>query len=485
MVTIDTTIAVIALPSMQSNLAASPEQATWILTSYMIAVAIFMPLSGWLANKFGRGPVLATSVAIFTLSSIGCGVSASIEMLVLFRFIQGASGASIQPLISVLLLDINPPHKHPQAIAIFTIGTLCGPMIGPTLGGWLTENVSWHAIFLINAPIGVISFLGLVVFVRDKGLARPERFDLPGFLMVAGMLGSFQLMIDRGQMLDWLGSTEIVIEAVMCATFGYLAVVHMFTAKNPFIKPAIFADRNFVIGSVLSALIGILLSGVTPIMVAMMQNVLGYPVMLTGYLSLPRSLGNMLTVVAIVPFSHRMDARVPIVVGMALLIWSLFILGDISLDVRQESLAWAAFLQGCGSGLLFMPLMLIVFSTLPVHLRNEGSTIFSLSRSVASAVGLSLLQTMTIREAAAQNSHLVEGVRGDNPIVAWSRPDFDVTDVQAIGDILRDIGRQAEMIAYVDVFRALLIIAAVLTPLCLFLRTDKLAQQQQASMPAD
>ncbi len=471
MVTIDGTIAIIALPQIQSSLVASQEQIAWVLTSYLVAGAIATPLSGWLADRFGRSRIMAFSVLIFTLSSIGCGISANLEMLVLFRFIQGASGASLVPLSQIMLLDINPPERHGPAIAWFGIGTLFGPMIGPTLGGWLTENISWRAIFLINIPVGVIAFLGLTLFARETPRQDKHAFDMKGFLAVSTTLVALQLMLDRGQMLDWFSSTEICIEATIAALFGYIAVVHMLTSRNPFIKPAIFRDRNFLIGTMLSVLVGILLNGVIPIMTSMMQHLLGYPVMLAGYLSLPRAIGNMFTILIVGRLVSKIDARALIFAGMLMLVASLYILTTLSLDARQESLAMVAFLQGCGSGFLFLPLTLLVFSTLPQEFRNEGSTLFALTRSVSGAAGISLIQAMTIRDAAAVQSRLVEAVRPDNPLVAWQFPDFEPMSPANVGHMMGNIMRQAEMVAYVDSFRVILALAVVMAPLCLLLRS--------------
>jgi len=473
MVTIDGTIAIIALPQIQSALAASQEQIAWVLTSYLIAGAIATPLSGWLADRFGRGRVMAASVLIFTLSSIGCGISANLEMLVVFRFIQGASGASLVPLSQVLLLDINPPERHGPAIALFGIGTLFGPMIGPVLGGWLTEHISWRAIFLINAPIGVIAFTGLVLFAAETPRADKHAFDLKGFLAVSIALASLQLMLDRGQMLDWFASTEICIEAVIAALFGYLAVVHMLTGRNTFIKPAIFKDRNFLIGTVLSVLVGILLNGVIPIMTNMMQHLLGYPVLLAGYLSLPRALGNMMTILLVGRLVSRIEPRLLIFCGMLMLVASLYILTTLSLDARQDSLAIVAFLQGCGSGLLFLPLTLLVFSTLPREFHNEGSTLFALTRNVSGAAGISVIQAMTIRDAAAVQSRLVEHVRPDNPVLTWRYPDFEALEPSSAGAMIGEIMRQASMTAYVDAFRAIFFLAVIMAPLCLLMRGAK------------
>ncbi|MCJ2178313.1 DHA2 family efflux MFS transporter permease subunit [Novosphingobium album (ex Hu et al. 2023)] len=470
MVTLDGTIAVIALPHMQSTLGASQDQIAWVLTSYLLAGAIATPLAGWMADRFGRVRVMALSVVGFTLSSIACGLAPTLEFLVFARLVQGLSGASLVPLSQVLLLDINPPEKQGPAIAAFGMGTLLGPMMGPILGGWLTEYVSWRAIFLINAPVGVMAFTGLMVFARDLHPGRASPFDARGFAFVSISIAAFQLMLDRGQMLDWFDSTEVCIEGTVAALFAYVAVVHMLTARNPFIKPAIFKDRNFLLGTMLSAVTGIFLTGVIPIMTSMMQQLLGYPVLLTGLISTPRAIGNIITIMLVGRLVSVMDARYLIFTGMALLVCSLALLSSMSLEVSQTRMGFVTFLQGCGSGLLFLPLTMIVFSTLPREHRNEGSTIFTLVRSLSGAAGISLIQAATIRDQAQVQSHLVERVRPDNPVIGWSMPDFDVMNVPGVQAMMGEIGRQAAMVAYVNSYRAILILAVIAAPLALFMR---------------
>lgn len=469
-VTLDGTIAVIALPRIQSSLGASQDQIAWVLTSYLIAGAIATPLAGWLADRFGRVNVMAVSVVGFTLSSIGCGLSPNLEVLVLCRFLQGMSGASLVPLSQVLLLDINPPEKQGPAIAAFGMGTLLGPMMGPVLGGYLTEFVSWRSIFLINAPIGVFAFTGLMLFARDSGVTQPTRFDARGFAFVSIALAAFQLMLDRGEMLDWFASREIGIEATIAGLFFYLAVVHMFTSDDPFIKPAIFRDRNFLLGTVLSAVTGIFLTGVIPIVTSMMQQLLGYPVLLTGLISVPRAIGNFTAIMLVGRLVRYFDLRLLIFAGMSMLVASLVMLSRLSLDVSQAHLGLVNVLQGVGSGLMFLPLTMIVFSTLDRRYRNEAATMFTLVRSLSGAAGISVIQAMTLRDAARIQSHLVERVRPDDPIVAMRMPEFDGIDVQAIGGLVREVARQAMMVAYVNSFRAILILALICAPLSLLMR---------------
>ena len=473
MVTLDGTIAVIALPNIQSSLVASSDQIAWVLTSYLIAGAIATPLSGWLADRFGRVRIMTLSVVGFTFSSIGCGLSPNLEVLVLFRALQGLTGASLVPLSQVLLLDINPPEKHGTAIAAFGMGTLMGPMLGPILGGWLTEYVSWRAIFLINAPVGVLAFVGLLIFARYPHRPHAAPFDMKGFAFVSIALAAFQLMLDRGEMLDWFASTEICIEAAIAGIAFYQAIVHMLTANEPFIKPALFRDRNFVLGTLLSAVVGIFLNGVIPIMTSMMQVLLGYPVLLTGLLSIPRAVGNMATILIVGNLVNRVDPRLLIFSGMTMLVASLTLLSTMSLETSQATLGLVNFLQGCGSGLMFLPLTLIVFATLEPRYRNEGSTLFTLVRSLSGAAGISLIQMATIRDTARTQSHMVEAVRPDNPAIALSVPDFDMTNLDSVRMMMGEVGRQAAMVAYVHSFRAILVIALVSTPLCLLMRRAK------------
>ena len=461
MVTLDGTIAVIALPHIQSALGASQDQIAWVLTSYLLAGAIATPLAGWLADRFGRVRVMALSVVGFTISSVACGLAPTLEFLVFARIVQGFSGASLVPLSQVLLLDINPPEKQGPAIAAFGMGTLLGPMMGPVLGGWLTEYVSWRSIFLVNAPVGVVALLGLMIFAKEVHLSRASPFDARGFAFVSVSIAAFQLMLDRGQMLDW------------------------FDSRDPFIKPVIFKDRNFLLGTMLSAVTGVFLTGVIPIMTSMMQQLLGYPVLLAGLISTPRAIGNLLTIMVVGRLVSVIDARYLIFAGMALLVGSLSLLSSMSLEVSQARMGFVTFLQGCGSGLLFLPLTMIVFSTLPREHRNEGSTIFTLVRNLSGAAGISLIQAATIRDQAQVQSHLVERVRADNPVIAWSMPDFDVTNVPGVQAIMGEISRQAAMVAYVNSYRAILIMAVLAAPLALLMRKASRAPEPVPSVHAE
>ncbi len=473
LVTLDSTIATIALGRIQSNLAASPEQITWVLTSYLIAAAVMTPLAGWLADRFGRLRTMRTSVFFFTLSSLGCGLAPNLEMLTLFRFIQGASGASLVPLSQVLLLDIWPEEKHGTAISAFGVGTLLGPMLGPTLGAWLIEYISWRWIFLINVPIGIMSLIGFVVFASGHDKPRAVKFDMRGFIFVSVALTAFQLMLDRGQLLDWFSSTEVAIEAAIAALFGYLAVVHVFTTKDPFIKPAIFKDRNFALGTAFMMGIGIFMVGAIPIITTMMQQLMGYPVMLTGMVSLPRAIGNILTVVIAGQLIGKVDSRLLMIIGLSGMIGGFYILSGVTLDTDPRTMALVSFLQGLGSGLMFLPLMMMVFTTLPEKYKNEGATLTALMRNLGGAVGISVIQTLTLRDLAVSQSRLAERLTPDNPLVGWRYGDVDFTAPLDVAVRSGEVARQGLILAYHHTFEMMFVLSLGMVVICLLMQRKK------------
>jgi DHA2 family multidrug resistance protein len=470
LVTLDSTIATIALTRIQSNLAASPEQITWVLTSYLIAAAVMTPLAGWLADRIGRIRTMRASVFFFTLSSLGCGLAPNLEMLTLFRFIQGAAGASLVPLSQVLLIDIWPPEKHGTAISVFGIGTLLGPMMGPTLGAWLIEYISWRWIFLINVPIGVLALMGLTFFAADHDKPRAVKFDMRGFIYVSVALTAFQLMLDRGQLLDWFSSTEVCIEGAIALLFGYLALVHIFTTPDAFIKPAIFRDWNFSIGTFIMAGIGIFMVGAIPIITTMTQQLLGYPVMLTGLVSLPRAIGNIVTVMIAGQLVGKVDARVLMVTGLAGLVGGFWVLAGVNLDTDSTTIALVSFVQGLGSGLIFLPMMLLIFTTLPEKFKNEGATLTALMRNLGGAVGISVIQTLTLRDVAASQSRLVENVRPDNPVFEWRNGEVDFNAPLEAGAQMGRVSHQALMLAYHHTFEMMFLLSLSMVAICLMLK---------------
>src|SRR5712664_2964672 len=274
---LDTTIANVALPYMQGSLSATLDQINWVLTSYIVAAAIMTPVTGFLAMRFGRKRLFLVAVAGFTVASILCGIATTLPEMVLFRLIQGIFGAPLVPLSQSVLLDSYPQEKHGSAMAMWGIGVMVGPILGPTLGGWLTEYYNWRWVFYINLPIGILAWLGLAAFVRETPIDRSRRFDLLGFALLSVALGAFQMMLDRGQSLDWFQSREVMLEAMLAGLAFYLFLSHMFTSDQPFIEPRLFKDRNFSVGLVFIFMVGVVLLATMALLPPFMQNLMGYP----------------------------------------------------------------------------------------------------------------------------------------------------------------------------------------------------------------
>jgi DHA2 family multidrug resistance protein len=468
---LDSTIANVALPHMQGTLGAASDQITWVLTSYIIAAAIGTPLTGWLAGRFGRKRLMLWSLAGFTIISGLCGISTNLSELVLFRLLQGFCGAALVPMSQAILLDINPPERHGQAMSVWAMGAVLGPIIGPALGGWLTDNLDWRWVFYINLPVGALAFVGLSIFLGETR-EQSVKLDILGFGLLALSLASFQLMLDRGQQLDWFSSTEICIEAAAAAMFFSMFIVHTLTAEHPFIKLALFADRNFTSTCVFSFFLGVLIYSVLALLPPMLEQLLNYPVVHTGLVTAPRGLGSMFSMILVGRVVRYVDSRALLGVGLALAIWSSYMMSGFSLGMDERLIVISGFVQGMATGVIFVPLSTIAFATLSPSLRNEGTAMFTLIRSIGSAVGISVLQFITMRNADTVHSRLVEAVRPDNPLMQL-RPDLDFSQSASLSQLNAEITRQAAMVSYIDSFHVLFIASLVVAPLILLMRPPK------------
>tara|TARA_B100000678_G_scaffold289542_1_gene300350 strand:+ start:27 stop:1493 length:1467 start_codon:yes stop_codon:yes gene_type:complete len=476
---LDSTIANVALPHMQGSVAASADQITWVLTSYIVAAAIMTPLAGWLAGRIGRKKLILSSIIGFTIASGLCGLSTSLGELVGFRLLQGVFGAALVPMSQAILLDINPPERHGPAMSIWGMGAILGPIIGPALGGYLTENYDWRWVFYINLPVGVIAFVGLSLFLTESKAVK-SRLDLFGFAMLALAIASLQVMLDRGQQLDWFSSWEICIEGAAAVGFLYMFIVHTLTAERPFIDLALFKDRNFVAGSVLGFFLGVLIFSVLALLPPMLEGLMGYPVVLTGLVTAPRGMGTMISMIVVGQLIKRVDARWLIGTGLAIAAYSTWRMSGFSLQMDESLVISTGFVQGIGTGLIFVPLSTIAFTTLDPRLRNEGAAMFTLIRNIGSAIGISVLQAMTIRNGAIVHSRLMEGVRPDNPALQRTMPDFDFGVTSAIARLNAEVTRQASMVSYIDAFHFLFVTTLVVSPLILLMRPPR----KNASVPA-
>ena len=469
---LDTTIANVALPYMQGSLSASLDQINWVLTSYIVAAAIMTAPMGWLADRFGRKKLFIVCVAGFTFSSLLCALAQNIEQIVLFRLMQGMAGAALVPLSQAVLLDAYTPEERGGAMAIWGVGVMLGPIMGPTLGAWLTDNYSWHWVFLINLPIGVITVIGLMLFMHETERHEHLRFDWFGFIALAVGIGSLQLLLDRGEQVGWYGSGEIWIETIVSAVGFYYFFAHSLTTDEPFVRFEMFKDRNFVSGCVFMVVIGVVLFGTMALVTPFMQNLLGYPIQTAGFLLGSRGVGTLITMLVAPRLMKRFQTRWLILAGLILAAGTLDYFTSFSLDTTQETIVVTSIIQGIGLGLLFVPITTAAFTTLPSQLRTGGTAMLTLVRNIGSSVGISMVIANLTSETTYMHARLAAQVTPFND--ALQMPDAHrilnmATDTgRAMMDLI--VTQQANLIAYLNDYKLLMVLTIAVMPLVLIFR---------------
>src|SRR5262245_49607903 len=482
---LDTTIANLALPYMQRSLGASLDQINWFLTSYIVAAAILTAPIAWVAERYGRKRLFVICAAGFTFASVLCGLAQNIEQMVGFRLLQGAFGAALVPLSQSVMLDAYPPEERGSAMAIWGIGVMLGPIMGPTLGAWLTDNYNWHWVFFINLPVGIFTVLGLLAFMPETERSRERRFDWFGFVSLAVGIGALQLMLDRGEQLGWFESTEIIAEAVIATAGFYFFLAHTLTTATPFIRFELFRDRNFAAGCVFMVVIGLVLFGTMALVTPFMQNVLGYPILTAGLLLAGRGVGTLGAMLLVGRLLKVIEARYLVLTGLVLAAYTLHLMVDFTDQTSSNAIIYASIIQGFGLGLIFVPLSTVAFTTLPQHLRTEGTAVLTLVRNIGSSIGISLviaqLTNMTIR----MHAHFAEFITPFNN--AMQAP-----DVSSILNLSTDTGRaltdqlitqQASIVAYANDFKVLMYLTIAVMPLVFFIKTG--GRGQPAAAPAN
>ena len=479
---VDTTIANVALPHMQGSMSASQDQIAWVVTSYIVAAAIMTPLTGWLAGRFGVKYVFFISVVGFTISSILCGAATSLAQIVLYRLLQGVCGAALVPLSQAVLLQINPPERHARAMAVWGMGVIIGPIIGPALGGWLTDNYSWRSVFYINVPFGILAALGILIFIRETRHGRREAFDWFGFATLSLAIGALQMLLDRGQLKDWFGSTEIWIEATIAALAFYLFIVHTATAtERSFLNRDLLKDANCTVGTLMMFLIGVPLYGTMTLLPTMLQDLLNYPVVTTGLVTAPRGFGTMIAMILVARLASHIDTRLIIMAGLVVTAVAMWQMTGFSLYMGMGPIITTGVLQGFGLGFVFTPLSIITFSTLPRPMLTQGTAIFSLMRNIGGSVGISIVEALLAQNTQIVHSRLVERLRPDNPL-AWGslKAPYSLTDPSGVAALNAEATRQAAMVAYIDDFMLMMILIVIGLPLLLLLRRPRSAAQGSA-----
>ena len=448
---LDSTIANVALPYMQGSLSASYDEITWVLTSYVVAAAIMTAPVGWLAARFGQKKLYLASVIGFTVASMACGVATSLSEMVVDRLIQGVFGAALVPLSQGTMLNIYPAEKRGSAMAIWGMGVMVGPILGPTLGGYLTELYNWRYVFYVNLPVGVVASAGLWLFLPSERPQSNLRFDWFGFTALAIGIAGLQLVLDRGETKDWFGSTEIVVEAVMAACGFYLFLVHLLTAERPFITPAIFRDSSFASSTVVMFAVAMVLFGSSALLAPWLENLGNYPVETAGLLLAPRGVGTMLAMLIAGRLTNRIDPRIIMAFGVVLLWWSLQRLSSWTPAVDDITLSINTIVQGAGIGFVFVPLNVVAFATLPVRLRYEGTALISLLRNIGSAVGISIFEALQVNGTTVEHSVLAPFASPLNRVLE-SAPQIaqqlSPTTAHGVALLEKMVTYQAQVIAY-------------------------------------
>jgi DHA2 family multidrug resistance protein len=470
---LDTTIANVALPYMQGSLSASQDQINWVLTSYIVAAAIMTAPVGWIANRFGRKRIFIICSGGFTIASVLCGLAQDINQMVLFRLSQA------------VMLDSYTLQERAKAMSIWGMGVMMGPIMGPSLGAWLTETYSWHWVFFVNLPFGAITVLGLIIFMDETRKDLNLRFDWFGFTALAVAIGSLQLALDRGEQLGWLESNEIIAEFIVAAVGFYFFLAHSFTTSRPFVQFALFRDRNFLTGCIFMGVMGLVLYSTMALSSPYLQNVIGYPIITAGVLLASRGCGTFVAMMLVGRMMRYFEARTLIIAGLTITAGSLYYMTAWTDQTQSTEIVTISVIQGFGFGLVFVPLSTVAFMTLPNHLRTDGTSMLTLMRNVASSVGISIVIAQLTEGSRRIYAILNEHVTPFNH--AMQMPDVSGminmgTDKgRAMADVM--IGLQAQIIAFSQDYQLVMVFILASIPLALMIGSTKAALRSQAAGP--
>lgn len=483
---LDTTIANVAIPHMQAALGATPDEISWVLTSYIVATAVAMPLTGWLADRIGSRRLFILSTAGFVLASMLCGMSQNITQMVLFRALQGAAGAFISPLSQAVMLDINRPSRQTQMMAVWGMGVMVGPILGPLLGGWLTDNWNWRWVFYVNVPLGALALAIMIAELPSRKVVK-RRFDLFGFSMIAIAISALQLLLDRGNHLDWFESAEIWAYAVAIVSAAWIGGVHfMTTRQQTLFSREVFANRNFQVALVFMVVMGMLMFASMALMPTMLQRLFGYSVIGTGWALMPRGLGTLFSMQVSGFLSRRgVDPRLVMLLGFLLTGLSFWQMSAWSLEVGQWQILISGFIQGMGIGLLFIPVNTSAFATLAPTLRTEGASLLNLSRSLGASIGIAVSTALLSRNLQTSHSDLASHVTASmTALIDFSAIDrFQQLGTAALSVIDAEINRQAAMVAYIDNFYLMMWLSLAALPLVLLMRAPATTAAEKGEIP--
>ena len=469
---LDTTIANVALPYMQGSVSASQDEIAWVLTSYIVATAIMTPPTGYLATRFGIKRVLLVCIAGFTIASMLCGAAQSLPQIVVFRCLQGALGAAINPLTQTVLFNINPPERQGRAMSTFGIAIMAAPLLGPVLGGWLTSDYSWRAVFYINVPLGALAFIGALIFLPDPKVDSTFRLDWLGFGTLSLAIGALQLLLDRGSEKDWFSSQEIIIETVLAGVAFYLFLVHVFTTRTPFIRPALFTDRNFTAGTLLITSVGVTSYAALSLQPPFLQGLMNEPIITAGLVMGPRGFGTIVSMLLAGRLIGRLDTRIILFAGLTISAWAFYAMTRWTPDVSNMTIMIVGVVQGIGQGLISVPVSTVALSTLAPEHRAEGAGVYNLARNMGSSVGVSVVNSLLTYNVQVNHADLTKSITAFDRLLTSPHVAAFWSPATAGGRAALDsvINQQAQVIAYNNDYKFLMYATLATLPLLLLIR---------------
>ncbi|MDA0703490.1 MAG: DHA2 family efflux MFS transporter permease subunit [Proteobacteria bacterium] len=469
---VDITIVAVAVPAIQGAMGATEDEVAWVLSSYLIAVAVITPATGWLSSALGRRRLLLLSVAGFTFASLLCGIADSLNEIVVFRILQGGFGATLIPLSQAIVLDTYPVRDHGRAMAFWGVGVMAGPIMGPVLGGLITDLYSWRWVFFINLPIGLAAMAGVLLIVPESETARKRRLDWIGFATLALGLAALQMILDRGEKLEWFASTEIGILALVAGIALYLFLLRSLSSTDAFLDLRLFGNRNFAICLCLGFSAHACLYSTIALLPPMLQNVLGYPAFTAGLLFIPRAVGTLVGMFVVSQIARHIDMRISIAAGLLIAAFGIWQMAGFSTEVGSHEIIVTGLTQGFGLGLAFTPITVLAFSTLARESRTEAAGVYAILRSFGASIGISAFVTLYARNVQINRSALVEQISPYNEAMTGSTlpQAWSLDQAAGLSSLSREIDRQAAMIAYVDDFALIALCTALLVPLVFLLR---------------
>jgi len=486
---LDTTVVNVSLPHIAGNLSATPEEATWALTSYLVANAIVLPITGWLSNYFGRKRLLMTAVVGFTTSSFFCGFAPNLAWLVSFRILQGLTGGVLQPVSQAVMLEAFPPAQRGKAMGFWGLGIVVAPMLGPVLGGWLTDNYSWRWVFYVNIPVGIASIIMTKLFIFDPPYIRrtSASVDTWGIGLLAVGIGSLQLMLDKGQQEDWFSSNWIISLAILSGVMLVVFIIHEFRTADPVLHLRVFKERTYATGVFLMTTLGFVLYGSLVLLPLFLQTVLGYPAIEAGIAMAPRGLGSFIAMPLVGFLTAKIDPRKLLSFGLLSGSITLFALGSLNLQIGYWNIFWPQFFQGISMGLIFVPLTTVTMSLIKKEEMGNATSLFSLMRNLGGSVGIAVIATTLSRNTQTQFNILGTHLTGFDMRVRMvldqiragfmaKGMDFSTATNAAYAALAGMVQKQAIMVAFVQLFRLLALVFAIVIPLVLLMKRPKVTQ---------